>query len=268
MTMTQSKTLPVALKSVRKAYRSSAGETEALQPVDLEIAPGEFLSVVGPSGCGKTTMLMMTAGLVPTTDGVLTIGDRVVDSPVTETGIVFQQPVLLDWRRAIDNVLLQIEMRGLDRKQFRPRAMELLEQVGLKGFERHYPHELSGGMRQRVAICRALIHDPPLLLMDEPFGALDALTRERLMLDLQRIWMETQKTVMFVTHGVSEAVLLSDRVVVMSGRPGSMVADIRIELERPRTLEIRNTPEFGEYAREIYETLASVGVFAGRNDGG
>jgi NitT/TauT family transport system ATP-binding protein len=223
--------------------------------------PGEFVSVVGPSGCGKSTLLLMVAGLIPSSGGTITIGNSTVTKPYTDLGIVFQEPVLLDWRKVLGNVLLQVELRrGLDKKKYRARAFELLDLVGLSGFENRYPFELSGGMRQRVSICRALLHDPPLLLMDEPFGALDALTRDQLNLDLQQIWMGSGKTVMFVTHSISEAVFLSDRVAVFSARPGRVVEVLDIDLPRPRHLSIRETPEFGQYAGEIRRVFASLGV--------
>jgi NitT/TauT family transport system ATP-binding protein len=205
--------------------------------------------------------MLMLAGLIPITSGRITIGDQEVKGPYTDLGIVFQDPVLLDWRKVIGNILLQVELRrGLSKKQYRARALELLDLVGLSGFEDRYPFELSGGMRQRVAICRALLHDPPLLLMDEPFGALDALTRDQLNLDLQSIWLRSRKTVMFVTHSISEAVFLGDRVAVFSGRPGQIVEVLDIDLPRPRPLAIRETPEFGRYAQEIRRVFSSLGV--------
>jgi NitT/TauT family transport system ATP-binding protein len=202
----------------------------------------------------------MTAGLVPMTSGTITIGGTQVRGPYTDLGIVFQDPVLLDWRSVIDNVLLQIEIRGMDKARYRARALELLELVGLSGFENRNPYELSGGMRQRVSIVRALVHDPPLLLMDEPFGALDALARDQLNLDLQNIWLGSNKTVFFVTHSISESVFLSDRVVVMSPRPGKIVEILDIDLPRPRHLSIRETPEFGAYSKEIRRIFTSLGI--------
>ena len=203
----------------------------------------------------------MVAGLIPCTSGSISIGDVRVVRPYTDLGIVFQEPVLLDWRKVMGNILLQVEMRrGMDKKRFRGRALELLELVGLQGFEGRYPFELSGGMRQRVSICRALLHDPPLLLMDEPFGALDALTRDQLNLDLQSIWLQSRKTVMFVTHSITEAVFLSDRVVVFSPRPGRVVEVLEIDLPRPRSLSVRETPEFGRYAGEIRRLFSSLGI--------
>jgi NitT/TauT family transport system ATP-binding protein len=250
----------VSIDRLSKIYTVGDGVVNALSPTSLEARPGEFVSIVGPSGCGKSTMLLMTAGLVPMTSGTITIGGTQVRGPYTDLGIVFQDPVLLDWRSVIDNVLLQIEIRGMDKARYRARALELLELVGLSGFENRNPYELSGGMRQRVSIVRALVHDPPLLLMDEPFGALDALARDQLNLDLQNIWLGSNKTVFFVTHSISESVFLSDRVVVMSPRPGKIVEILDIDLPRPRHLSIRETPEFGAYSKEIRRIFTSLGI--------
>jgi NitT/TauT family transport system ATP-binding protein len=251
----------VRIEAVSKVYETRGEPIVALESCSLELGASEFVSVVGPSGCGKSTLMLMVAGLIPPTSGTISIGDTQVKGPYTDLGIVFQEPVLLDWRKVLGNVLLQVEMRrGLDKKRYRDRARELLDLVGLAGFENRYPFELSGGMRQRVSICRALLHDPPLLLMDEPFGALDALTRDQLNLDLQSIWLGSKKTVMFVTHSISEAVFLSDRVVVFSNRPGRIVDVLDIDLPRPRQLSIRETPEFGQYAGEIRRVFASLGV--------
>jgi NitT/TauT family transport system ATP-binding protein len=251
----------VKIDDVTKVYQTRGEPITALSQCSLEMRPGEFVSVVGPSGCGKSTLLLMVAGLIPKSSGSITIGDVEVTEPYTDLGIVFQEPVLLDWRKVLGNVLLQVEIRkGLDKKRYLGRARELLELVGLHGFEARYPFELSGGMRQRVSICRALLHDPPLLLMDEPFGALDALTRDQLNLDLQQIWLGSGKTVMFVTHSISEAVFLSDRVAVFSNRPGRVVEVLDVDLPRPRHLSIRETPEFGRYAGEIRQVFSSLGV--------
>jgi NitT/TauT family transport system ATP-binding protein len=249
------------IENVGKVYETRGEPIVALQNCSLDLAPGEFVSVVGPSGCGKSTLMLMLAGLIPASSGRIEIGGSPVDGPYTDLGIVFQEPVLLDWRKVMGNVLLQVELRrGMSKKQYRERARELLALVGLEGFEDRYPFELSGGMRQRVSICRALLHDPPLLLMDEPFGALDALTRDQLNLDLQDIWLQSRKTVMFVTHSISEAVFLGDRVAVFSGRPGQVVEVLDIDLPRPRPLSIRETPEFGRYASEIRRVFSSLGV--------
>jgi NitT/TauT family transport system ATP-binding protein len=202
----------------------------------------------------------MCAGLVPRTNGTITIDQVVVQKPYTNLGIVFQDAVLLDWRRVIDNLMLQIEVRRLDKRQYLKRAQMLLRLVGLDGFEQRYAFELSGGMRQRVSICRALVHDPPLLLMDEPFGALDALTRDQLNLDLQDIWLRSRKTVLFITHSISEAVFLADRVIVMSARPGKIERILKIDIPRPRRLAVRETAEFGRYTKEIRAIFSSLGI--------
>jgi NitT/TauT family transport system ATP-binding protein len=251
----------VKVEQVKKVYETRGEPILALDECTVDLAPGEFVSVLGPSGCGKSTLMLMVAGLIPATSGTIAIGETQVKGPYTDVGIVFQEPVLLDWRKVLGNVLLQVELRrGHDKRDYRARAQELLDLVGLTGFEDRYPYELSGGMRQRVSICRALLRDPPLLLMDEPFGALDALTRDQLNLDLQSIWLQSQKTVMFVTHSISEAVFLSDRVVVFSNRPGRVVEVLDVDLPRPRHLSIRETPEFGRYANEIRQVFSSLGI--------
>ena len=251
----------VTIDNVSKIYETRGEPILALQDCSLEMRAGEFVSVVGPSGCGKSTLMLMVAGLIPSSGGSITIGETLVREPYTDLGIVFQEPVLLDWRKVMGNILLQVELRrGYDKRKYLQRAHELLDLVGLSGFEGRYPFELSVGMRQRVSICRALLHDPPLLLMDEPFGALDALTRDQLNLDLQSIWLGSGKTVMFVTHSISEAVFLGDKVVVFSGRPGRVVEVLDIHLPRPRHLSIRETPEFGRYAGEIRRVFSSLGI--------
>ena len=216
----------IELRRAGKTFQRGRTSTLALEAIDMVVAEGEFLAIVGPSGCGKSTLLRMVAGLHPATTGEVRVADRVVAGPQTNLGVVFQSPVLLDWRTALDNVLMQVELRGENPRAYRDRAIALLQQVGLGEFIDRYPYELSGGMRQRVAIARALIHDSPLLLMDEPFGALDALTREQMRLDLEALWLATRKTVLFITHSIDEAVLLADRVVVMSPRPGRVKAEI------------------------------------------
>jgi NitT/TauT family transport system ATP-binding protein len=256
--------LPVSLRGVQMMYSSGGTTTHALENVDLEVAAGEFVAIVGPSGCGKSTLLQLIAGLVSPNEGEILIADRIVQSPVSELGYVFQDALLLEWRRALGNVLLQAEMRGDRSAAAKDRAKRLLSMVGLDGFENRYPHELSGGMRQRVSICRALLHDPPLLLMDEPFGALDALTRDQLTADLQDIWLASRKTVLFVTHNVTEAVFLADRVLVMSQRPGRIVADIKVDLARPRGLEVHETKQFSELSHQVYHVFRSLGVIRDR----
>ena len=239
------------------------GAMTALDPVDLDIADGQFIAIVGPSGCGKSTLLRIIAGLLPASGGRVRIDGRETEGPVTELGIVFQQPVLLEWRTALRNVLFQVEMRGHRPAAWRDRALALLEQVGLTDFADSYPHALSGGMRQRVAIARGLLHDPGLLLMDEPFGALDALTREQMRIDLEALWLRRKMTVLFVTHSIDEAVLLADRVVVMSPRPGRIERVIDIPIARLRGLRARRDPEFLRIEAEITEIFLARGVLAG-----
>jgi len=240
---------------VRKVYNSGQDEVVALEEVSLKVADGEFVTVVGRSGCGKTTLLKLTAGLLAPTAGTITVAGESVRTPLTNIGIVFQAPVLLAWRKTLDNVLLQIEARGLDVAAYRQKALDLLDLTGLKGFEDRYPNELSGGMQQRVSISRALVHDPPLLLMDEPFGALDAITRDEMNLELLRIWGEATKTVFFITHSIAEAVFLGDRVIVMTPRPGRIAEVIDLDLPRPRKTELRDSPEFTTYVRHIRKSL-------------
>jgi NitT/TauT family transport system ATP-binding protein len=248
------------VEHLSKIYPTRDGEVRALSDVSFTQHKGEFLSHVGPSGCGKSTLLMIAAGLVRPSLGTIQTADRAIDGPRTDIGIVFQSPVLLEWRTAIGNVMLQAEARKMDRGVSGDRARALLASVGLSGFEDKYPHELSGGMRQRVSICRALVHSPEHLLMDEPFGALDALTRDQLVLDLQALVTQRQMTVLFITHSIDEAVFLSDRVIVMSPRPGSIDCIIDIALPRPRTLAMRETPEFADYSRQILDRFIARGV--------
>ena len=250
----------IELAGVSKTYSATDGLVHALEGVSLDVSAGEFLSVLGPSGCGKSTLLLMIAGLLAPSAGEIRVAGRPVTRPQTDVGIVFQNPVLLDWRTVLRNVLLQVEARALDLAEHRVKARDLLLAVGLEGFEDKYPFELSGGMRQRTAICRALIHDPPLLLMDEPFGALDALTREQMRLDIERLWLERRKTVVFITHSIPEAVLLSDRVVVMSPRPGRIDGILDIDLPRPRRLEVQESPRFAEYLKAITDLFRARGV--------
>jgi NitT/TauT family transport system ATP-binding protein len=252
--------VPVSIRAVRKVYPSKAGPVNALGPIDLEIGSGRFVSLVGPSGCGKSTLLLMLAGLLDITAGKIDVAGRPVQGPLTDIGIVFQGNVLVDWRDALGNVLLQIEMRGQRRKDYEERARTLLASVGLQEFAHRYPYELSGGMQQRTAFCRALIHDPPLILMDEPLGALDAMTREQLRGDLEKLWMDTRKTVIFVTHSIDEAVQLSDEVIVISPRPGTIVRRVTVDLPRPRTLELRQGAEFQRLVGEIKQIFMGYGV--------
>jgi NitT/TauT family transport system ATP-binding protein len=244
------------IESASKTYRTrKGGEVVALDEVTLDIADNEFLTLVGPSGCGKTTLLKMLGGLVPVSRGTIALDGRPVLGPSKDVGLVFQVPVLMPWRTVLDNVLLPVEILRLDRARYTARAHELLALVGLTGFERQYQRELSGGMQQRVAICRALIADPRVLLMDEPFGALDALTREVLSFELLRIWETHRKTVVFVTHSIPEAVLLADRVVVMTPRPGRVAEVLTVDLPRPRTSDMAFSPLFKEHSDRIHELI-------------
>jgi NitT/TauT family transport system ATP-binding protein len=251
----------IRLQNLGKVYDTEDGVVEACADVDLDIRQSEFVAIVGPSGCGKTTILKMVAGLVPYSSGSIFVGGKKVERPQTDVGIVFQESILLDWRNVLENVMLQVDIRRLERARYEPIARGLLEATGLNGFETRKPYELSGGMRQRVSICRALVHDPPLLLMDEPFGALDALTREQISMDIQRVWMDKRKTVLHITHSIPEAVLLADRVVVMSPRPGRIVEIIDIELPRPRRLD-KLPQAFNDYSGRIRDIFKSKGVLA------
>ncbi|MDN6884359.1 ABC transporter ATP-binding protein [Variovorax sp. CAN2819] len=250
----------IEARGVSKIYQSKDGPVESLKPLDFAIKEGEFVSVVGPSGCGKSTLLKMVAGLLPISGGSLTLAGKPIKGAQKDVGIVFQSAVLLPWRSVEDNILLQAEMRHLPMDAARARARELMEMAGLKGFEKKYPWQLSGGMQQRASICRALLHDPSVLLMDEPFGALDAMTREKMNLELQRIWMASKKTVMLITHSIPEAIFLSDRVMVMSERPGSIAAVYDIDLPRPRTLDVMASPEFGAYTKLVRAHFYSQGI--------
>jgi NitT/TauT family transport system ATP-binding protein len=250
----------ITVSGVSKTFRRKALTTRALEGVDLAVGKGEFLAIVGPSGCGKSTLLRIIAGLVGASEGRVEVNGHAVDAPVTDLGVVFQSPVLLDWRTVLDNVLVQLELRGLDTAKYRPRALELLDRVGLAEFGDRYPRELSGGMRQRAAIVRALVHDPRLLLMDEPFGALDALTREQMRIDLEALWLETGKTVLFVTHSIDEAVLLADRVLVMTARPGKVDRIVPVNLPRPRGIDGRKLPGFAGPADAITALFLERGV--------
>ncbi|HEY7245290.1 MAG TPA: ABC transporter ATP-binding protein [Xanthobacteraceae bacterium] len=250
----------IAVEEVSLVYRTKAAAVQALEGVTLGAAKGEFVALVGPSGCGKSTLVKLLSGLILPSGGTIRVNGAPVCGPSRSIGIVFQNPLLMAWRSTLRNILLQIEIRGLPVEQYREPARELVELVGLAGFEDAYPHQLSGGMQQRVGLCRALIHDPDLLLMDEPFGALDALTREQMNAELQRIWMERRKTVLFITHSISEAVYLADRVMVMSPRPGRIAGEIAVNLPRPRTVEMTEQPEFSGFTREVRRWLNTAGT--------
>jgi NitT/TauT family transport system ATP-binding protein len=250
----------IAVTDVRKTYVREGRERLAVDGANLTIAPGSFCSIVGPSGCGKSTLLMMIAGLYAPTSGTIRVDGAAVDGPVPGVGMVFQKDVLLEWRTVLDNVLLPIEVKRLPRKEYREKALALLELVNLRGYADSYPEQLSGGMRQRVAICRALIHDPKLLLMDEPFGALDALTREKLNLDLIALTAQRGQTVLFVTHSIDEAVLMSDQIVVMTASPGRVFRTLPVTFDGSRTLETRAEPRFLQYVTEIREAFHALGI--------
>jgi NitT/TauT family transport system ATP-binding protein len=239
------------IKAVRKLYR----DLEAIRNVSFDVADGEFLSLLGPSGCGKSTLLMMVAGLIDSTEGEIAVNGKAVAGPRREVGVVFQQPVLLPWRKVLDNVLFPIELLKLPRAQYEKRAMDLLAMAKIEDFAHHLPRQLSGGMRQRVSICRALIHDPRILLMDEPFSALDALTRDEMGVELLRIWQVNRKTVIFVTHSIREAVLLSDRVLVMGRRPSTIVEELAIDLPRPRHIAMTEDESFNRFVRTLRKAI-------------
>jgi NitT/TauT family transport system ATP-binding protein len=248
----------IAAREVSKTYRSGDKTVHALEKVSFDVGEGSFVSIVGPSGCGKSTLLKILSGLLPFTSGAVEIGGRAVAGPVENVGMVFQSPVLLKWKTVMGNIMLPVEFARLDRPRHHAAALSLIRLVGLQGFEEMRPYELSGGMQQRVSLCRALVTDPPILLMDEPFGALDAMTRDELDVELLRIWEEKKKTVVFVTHNIQEAVFLSDIVIVMSARPGRVVQKLEIDLPRPRGIEIMSSGRFGEYALEIRNSLAAA----------
>ena len=248
----------IAVDKVCRVFTSGARMVNALDHVSFEIHTGEFVSIVGPSGCGKSTLLKILSGLLPASSGTIVMSGKAVDEPVENVGMVFQSPVLLKWRPVLGNILLPVEFAKRNVAGHIERARALIKLVGLEGFEDMYPHQLSGGMQQRVSLCRALVTDPQLLLMDEPFGALDAMTRDELDLELLRLWEEKKKTVLFVTHSIQEAVFLSDRVFVMSARPGRLLEVLLIDLPRPRTLEMMSSVRFGEYTLRIRSLLASA----------
>ena len=249
----------ITVEEVSRVFSGGARQVTALDNISFDIQPGNFVSIVGPSGCGKSTLLKIISGLLAASAGSVSVAGKRVESPLENVGMVFQAPVLLKWRSVLGNILLPVEFAKLDVAGHIDRARALIKLVGLDGFEEMYPHELSGGMQQRASLCRALVTDPQLLLMDEPFGALDAMTRDELDLELLRIWEERKKTVLFVTHSIQEAVFLSDVVLVMSARPGRVLEKILINLPRPRTMEMISTAPFGEYTLKIRALLAAAG---------
>jgi NitT/TauT family transport system ATP-binding protein len=241
----------IEIKGVAKTYRTRDGEVPSLRPIDFTITDGEFVVVVGPSGCGKTTLLKLIAGLLPPSSGEIRIEGRAITKPHGDVGIVFQTAMLLPWRSVFRNVMMPVEVKNLPRETYQKRAQALLKMVGLEGFEHKYPWQLSGGMQQRASICRALVHDPKIMLMDEPFGALDAMTRERMNVELQRIQRETRKTMLLITHSIPEAAFLADRILVMTERPGSIAAVYDVPLPRPRSLDVLADPVFVDLTQTI-----------------
>jgi NitT/TauT family transport system ATP-binding protein len=251
------------VQELNKVYHSERAPVQALKDIDIDISEGEFICIVGPSGCGKSTLLRCMAGLETISSGRLALQGKDIVAPPKNMGVVFQRDLLLEWRNVLDNVLVSAEFHGYDARQYRDRAKELLALFGLAAFVDRYPRELSGGMRQRVSICRALLTDPQLLLMDEPFGALDPFTRDELNAELQRTWLATKKTVVFITHSITEAVYLGDRVLIMSRNPGRVEKIIPIELERPRGSAVQDTARFADYVGDIRETFRELGIYKG-----
>jgi NitT/TauT family transport system ATP-binding protein len=246
----------ISVSGVSKVFQAESGvPVEALREVTLDIKPGEFVSFVGPSGCGKSTLLKLIGGLIVPSVGSIAVGGREVREPRRDIGVMFQTPVLFPWRTVLENVLLPIEVFGLDARHSAEKARAILRLVGLDGRESAYPRELSGGMQQRTALSRVLITDPPIILMDEPFGALDEFTRERMNLELMRIWQERRQTIIFVTHSIGEAVFLADRVVVMGTAPGRVLSVVDVGLPRPRTIDLMKSPAFASKAFEVREYL-------------
>jgi len=245
----------LAADEITMTYLGQQGSLEALERVSLQVGTGEFLCIVGPSGCGKSTLLRVLGGLVRPTSGEVHLGGELLTAPRRQIGFVFQKANLMPWRTVLRNVTLPLEVKGLKAEEAGQQARELLQLVGLEGFENAYPHELSGGMEQRVAIARALIHDPAILLLDEPFGSLDALTRENMNLELLRIWQAKRKTVVMVTHSIQEALFLADRILVMSSRPGRIEATVAVPLPRPRRLEMLYGDEFGVLSRRVRQAI-------------
>jgi NitT/TauT family transport system ATP-binding protein len=255
----QASALIVARGLGKTYFTADAGHVVALKDLDFEIFDSEFVSVIGQSGCGKSTLLKVLGGLLPYSAGSVQLNGKPLRGPSPDAAIVFQSPVLLPWRTVVDNVLLPIEFRKLPLSDYRQSALDLLRLVGLHEFAQRYPFELSGGMQQRAAIVRALVQDPRILLMDEPFGALDAMTREQMNLELVRIWSQSRKTVIFITHSIAEAIFLSDRVIAMTARPGRIAEIINIDLPRPRDLSIINTDRFGRYATHLRALIDARG---------
>jgi NitT/TauT family transport system ATP-binding protein len=250
----------IELKSVEKTFGAGPEAVHAFGPADLDIQPGEFISLLGPSGCGKSTLMLMIAGLLERSAGDILVNGQSVDRPQTDIGIMFQDNTLMPWRTVRGNVEIQLEMRGLPLDAHREKIQNLIDQVHLNGFEDRLPSELSGGMQQRAAFCQAMIHEPETLLLDEPLGKLDAMTRERIRRDLQTLWLERKPTVVFVTHSIEEAVQLSTRVCIITPRPGRIDRVIPIDLPWPRDLSVKKTPAFANHLAEIQEVFHGYGV--------
>lgn len=256
--------VPITISNVSKTFGEGAGKPfQALKPIDVTIPAGEFISVVGASGCGKSTLMLMVAGLLKRSTGEIIVAGRTVTDPVTDVGIAFQDHLLLEFRTAFENVMLHADIRKIDREKLAERAKELFAQLRLEHAINKYPRQLSGGMRQRVSLIRTLVHDPSMILMDEPFGALDALTRLQVRTDLESLWLRRRPTVVFITHSVEEAVGLSDRILVMSPSPGEVIDDIRVELPRPRPIVLGDAPEFSAYVDRIHRHFERLGILHG-----
>jgi NitT/TauT family transport system ATP-binding protein len=256
--------VPITIRNVSKIFGEDGDKPfQALKRLDVTIPAGQFISVVGASGCGKSTLMLMVAGLLKRSSGEVIVGDKPVTRPITDVGIAFQDHLLLEFRTAFDNVMLHADIRGIPREPLERRARDLFRQLRLEHAMTKYPRQLSGGMRQRVSLIRTLVHEPSVILMDEPFGALDALTRLQVRTDLETLWMRRRPTVIFITHSVEEAVGLSDRILVMSPSPGEVIDDIMVELPRPRPIVLGDAPEFGAYVDRIHRQFERMGVLHG-----
>ena len=256
--------VPISIRRVAKTFGEDSDKPfQALKEINIDIQPGEFVSIVGASGCGKSTLMLMIAGLLRQSQGEILVNGKPVTKPITDVGIAFQDHLLLEFRTALENVMLQADIRGLPKKKIEARAKDLFEQLRLTHAMQKYPRQLSGGMRQRVSLVRTLVHDPSVLLMDEPFGALDALTRLQVRMDLEALWLRRRPTVVFITHSVEEAVGLSDRILVMSPNPGEVVDEITVDLPRPRPIVLGDAPEFGAYVDRIHRHFERMGVLHG-----
>jgi NitT/TauT family transport system ATP-binding protein len=253
----------LSIDRLRVVYKTTRGTLEAIRDISLDIREREFVAVLGPSGCGKSTLLNIVSGLLPPSGGSVRMGGQEVSGPRRDVGIVFQAPTLLPWKTVLENVLVPVRTLGLPLETYRPRALDLLRLVGLEGFAQHYPRELSGGMQQRVGIARGLVHDPAVILMDEPFAALDAMTREHMSHELQELWMRERKSILFITHSIPEAVFLADRVVVLGDRPAMVREVVEVPIPRPRRIETMAAPEFAAVANHLRTLFAPVGAGVG-----